>query len=333
MARLDQRRTARAVLGAAISIAALLLAFRQVDLAGAAAALAGVDVAWVVAGAVLQLLALASIAARWRLLFRQMPPLGELVNALLIAQVANTVLPLRAGVIARALVVARQARISRITVLSTVVAEKAVESLLFLLLFLAVLPGLAPQWFSRSSVGLTTAAAVLLFPVLLVVSVRQRSVRRWLEAAARRWPSRAKLVQRIHAGLDGLARLRAPRALLAIWGWSVAIAALGVLVNYTIVRALGISAPIEAALVVLVALQIGARLLPAAPLGGIGVFQYICVEALALFGVSREPALMYGFVLQFVVVVPPLVLGAVAIYRTHYSLGTLRRQQVDGVAG
>lgn len=323
------RGVRRTLPGLLISAVALVLAFRQVELAEVAAAFADAHYGLVAVAAVLQLLVLAAIALRWRLLFRDPPDRRTLFGALLIAQVANTVLPLRAGLVARVWVIARQSCQPKITVLSTVVAEKTVESLLFLLLFAAVLPGLAPHWFSRSSLGWATTAAVLLFPVLLLASVRQHAVRRLLQAGARRWPSRARLAARLQAGLDGLERLRAPRALLGIWAWSVGIAAMGVSVNYAALRALGLDVPVEAALVLLVALQIGGRLLPATPLAGIGVYQYICVESLALFGVSREAALTYGFLLQFVVLVPPLLLGTAAIYRANYSLAALRREELN----
>jgi uncharacterized membrane protein YbhN (UPF0104 family) len=77
-------------------------------------------------------------------------------------------------------------------------------------------------------------------------------------------------------------------------------------------------------------LQIGAKVLPA-PLGGIGVFQYTCVEALALFGVGRELALSYGFVLHFVVFVPGIVLGGLALYRAHFSLRRLKEEAQDSM--
>ena len=104
------------------------------------------------------------------------------------------------------------------------------------------------------------------------------------------------------------------------------IAALGILVNYMIMRALHVQAPLVAAVVLLVALQVGNRLLPAAPLGGIGVFRYICMEALVLFGVDREQGLSYGLALHFVVLVPGSVLGALVLYRMHWSLRRLEQE-------
>ena len=58
-------------------------------------------------------------------------------------------------------------------------------------------------------------------------------------------------------------------------------------------------------------LQIGSKVLPVAPLGGIGIFQYICMEALSLVQVDRDLALSFGFILQFVVFVPGVVSRAV----------------------
>ena len=76
---------------------------------------------------------------------------------------------------------------------------------------------------------------------------------------------------------------------------------------------LALGAVMAAALIVLVALQVGTAV-PSSP-GRIGVFEYICVLSLAPFGVEREMALAYGLVLHAVAYGPPLVVGAALLAR------------------
>ena len=78
----------------------------------------------------------------------------------------------------------------------------------------------------------------------------------------------------------------------------------------------------------LVALQIGGKALPVAPLGGIGIFQYIC-NGSPFFGVDRGLGLSLAFVLHFVVFVPGSILGALALYRAHLSLRRLKQEAVE----
>ena len=78
-------------------------------------------------------------------------------------------------------------------------------------------------------------------------------------------------------------------------------------VNYAVLRALEIGAPVAAAFIVLIVLQVGTSV-PSTP-GKIGVFQYLTVLALAPFGVAREPALTYGVLLHVVGFVPLVAPG------------------------
>ena len=319
-------------LGAGISAVALVLAFRQVDLGQMGAAFARVDYGLVAAAAGIQLLVVGAIAGRWGLLFRERPPFRKLVSALLIAQLANGVFPVRLGVFVRAYLVAREERQSKITVFTTVVAEKVFDSLVFVLLFVVVLPVFAPEWFRWSAFGLSTGLFAVLFPGLVLVTYQRHRVLRLVRGLMGRvpWVERVGLVQKFEAGLEGLARLRGGSTLVRLWGWTLVIAGLGVLVNYAVLRAFDAPVPWGAAVFLLVALQIGGKVL-AAPLGGIGVFQYICVEALALFGTDRELALSYGFMLHFVVFVPGILLGALALYRAPYSLRWLQTEAQDSI--
>jgi len=319
-------------LGAGISAVALVLAFRQVDLGQMGAAFARVDYGLVVAAAVIQLLVMGAMAGRWGLLFRERPPFGRLLSALLIAQLANGVIPVRLGMFVRAYLVAREERQSKITVFTTVVAEKVFDSLAFVLLFVAVLPVFAPGWFQWSAFKLGTGLFAVLLPVLVLVTYQRHRVLRLVRGLMGRvpWVEKMGLVQKFEAGFEGLARLRGGSTLAQLWGWTLVIVGLGGLVNFAVLRAFAVPVPWGAAVFLLVALQIGGKVLPA-PLGGIGVFQYICVKALALFGVDEALALSYGFVLHFVVFVPGIILGGLALFRTQLSLRRLQEEAQDSI--
>jgi glycosyltransferase 2 family protein len=322
------RRCVSLLLGAAVSVAALVLALREVEFDQVVANLATADYRVVVVAAALQLTVTLALARRWQQLFRVHPSLPGLVSALFVAQLANVVMPLRLGMLVRTYLVARAEGISKVTTLATVGAEKVFDSLVLLLLCVSLLPIFAPQWLHWWTIGpRAAAAAVLVLAIFLATRYRRFLLRlctQLIESFP--WLRRISLARRLEAGLEGLAGLQGVRPAASLSVWSLVIAALGVCVNFAIMLAFGVQAPFIAAVVLLVALQLGSRLLPAAPLGGIGVFQFICMETLALFGVSEDQGLGVGIGLHLVVLVPGSILGALSLYRMQWSLGSLEQE-------
>jgi hypothetical protein len=61
----------------------------------------------------------------------------------------------------------------------------------------------------------------------------------------------------------------------------------------------------------------------------IGVFHYLCVLSLSVFGVEASLALAYGFVLHFVVVLPIIFAGLFSLWRENLTLFRLTREVGD----
>jgi hypothetical protein len=86
-----------------------------------------------------------------------------------------------------------------------------------------------------------------------------------------------------------------------------------VLNNYLLLFAFDLRLSPVAALLVLVAVQASVSV-PSLP-AGLGVFEYLCVLSLALFGVDRLVALSYGFTLHLLVLGPSTLLGGLFLWR------------------
>jgi uncharacterized membrane protein YbhN (UPF0104 family) len=92
--------------------------------------------------------------------------------------------------------------------------------------------------------------------------------------------------------------------------------------------ALGIEVPlVMASLFVLVVIHIG-LVVPSSP-GRIGVFHYLCVLSLSIFGVEGALALAYGFVLHFIVVLPVVLVGLLCLWKENLTLYRLVREVGD----
>jgi uncharacterized membrane protein YbhN (UPF0104 family) len=167
--------------------------------------------------------------------------------------------------------------------------------------------------------------AILSVGLLLALSLVVGGGLRWREPFLDRlsrwttgWPLRVS-----EALLDGLDVLRSYQAVWRLLGlslvyWVAVMAVIGL-----VMQAIGLSLPFVSLLLLLFVLQIGVRL-PSSP-GSIGVFEYLGVVTLSVFGVDKTAALGAMLVLHVVFFLPPSLLGVGYLMWTSTGLGQLRR--------
>jgi len=200
--------------------------------------------------------------------------------------------------------------ISTAFALGTVAVEKALDFLVFLVLW-----ALVPALFSmRAAVREYTAAAVLgvfLAAALAVFAWKPEPVLRAIGKALRFLPAkfRAGGADFAERGLEAFRILRRPGAAPVLAGMTLLVLAGEILPNWLLFRAFGLDVPFWAAFFVLIVLQVG-KLPPSLP-GKVGVYQFAVILALAPFGVERDAALSYGIMLHVVTFVPRIVLGLI----------------------
>jgi uncharacterized protein (TIRG00374 family) len=130
-----------------------------------------------------------------------------------------------------------------------------------------------------------------------------------------------RVLEWIRSGLASLVVLKQMRELAKLGIWSVVIWATAILTNHLTLLALNIRLPIAASILVLVVLQVSLSL-PSIP-GRIGVFEYLCVLSLAVFGIKQANAFTYGILLHMVALLPSTLLGLVFL-----SIFGLQQKQV-----
>jgi uncharacterized membrane protein YbhN (UPF0104 family) len=104
-----------------------------------------------------------------------------------------------------------------------------------------------------------------------------------------------------------------------LWGWSVLIWLLAVGTNSLVFRALDLEVSTLASPLLLVVLMTGA-VVPTSPLQ-LGVFHYLCVLTLAIFGLERNVALSYAVLLHLVVYLPIVIGGVLGLWVGDFDLG------------
>jgi uncharacterized protein (TIRG00374 family) len=246
-------------------------------------------------------------------------PLLEILRVLLISQMLNTIIPARVGELSRAYMIGRQGPGSAF-ILGTVALEKLIDIILYLILFVfLILLMPVPAWISQPIYPFAIISLSSLITALLMSRYQHQLL--GLLARALRWlpqSLRERITRLVSSALASLGILKDWRSSLAVGWWSAIVWITAVLNNYLVLRALGISAPPPAALLVMVVLQAGIAI-PSVP-GKIGVFQYLCILALDVFAVDRTLSLSYGVLLQAIVFLPTTALGVVLLWASGLTV-------------
>ena len=312
-------------LGICVSALCLYLLARGMDVRSLVQALRRVNY-WLLAPALaLVVLGLWLRALRWRLLFYHLSGLrlARLYNVTSIGYFFNSVLPFRAGDVLRSYLLAELEKLDIARVLSTVVLERIADTLTILFLLLVLVPFVAlPAVLVRPVLGIALVAG-LAAVLLLWLAARSRRNLQWVDDLLRRAAllNRPWLSRSLAAALQGVSALGSWRRALGLWGWSLAIWLLATLQLYVVMWAAGLGLPLTAALAVICLTSLGMTV-PSSP-GYVGVFEYLTVLALGLFGVPREAALGYALLAHALGYLGLIVPGLIAMGVEGFSYASL----------
>ncbi len=280
-----------------------------------------VNWAWIAFAMWLNLISVFARAFAWRFTIDQAldpprPGFPNVFSAFSIGLLANAVLPGRIGELARVAVLRRRLPHGPGTsgaLVGTVFAHRLFDLFPALLLVAYVLATAKVPGWAVTSLLIVATIGILLFTVA-VVSAR----RRHMPALDGAKPLRRLLVM----ARQGLAVLRSPiPAILAILlqcvGWLFQLLAV-----YVAMRAFDIHAPLPAAALVLLLMNV-ATIFPLWP-GNIGLVQAAVALPLVQYGVNYSTAFAFGIVLQVLEMSVGVGIGLVFLAREGLSFATLR---------
>jgi len=317
-----------------IALAALVLAFvviwwRGPDWGSVFDAFKVVIWSWIVLAFLLNVVSTLFRALSWRLTVGQalppehQPKLVHVLSSFGVGLLANAVVPGRLGELARVATLRRHLPDAppgtSATLVGTVFAHRLFDLVpASILVVWVLLTAEVPHW---AVVSITIAAAVgfALFTVA------------WLSARRHDRPvmgeGMGSLRELVVMGRQGLSVLKAPVPLagaifLQCMGWLMQLLAV-----YVAMQAFGIDAPLPAAGLVLVLMNI-ATIVPLWP-GNIGLVQAAVAIPLRNYGVPYAIGFAYGLALQAIEIACGVTLGLIAIAREGISLAMLRRMEED----
>jgi uncharacterized protein (TIRG00374 family) len=321
--RLPSSRIVRVFLGLVV-LAALagLFWWRRDSIATIGSAFQQVKWEWVVVAILLNLLSVIVRALAWTTVIHSaMPPprpRAPLVfSAFSVGLFANAVLPGRIGELARVAVLTRKMpgrKGAWATLVGTVFAHRVFDIVPVLLLILYVVSTASIPSSARATLFFVIGIGVGLF-VFAFVSARREHHEMTIEGLG---PVRRLLTM----GRHGLGALRSPlSAALAIFfqilGWTFQILAV-----WTAMRAFDIHAPLPAAGVVLLLMNV-VTIIPFWP-GNVGLVQVAIASALVGYGVDYSVGVAYGFGLQAIEASVGIGVGLLFLAREGLSFAMLR---------
>ena len=313
-------------IGIAVSAACLYWTARGIDWRRLAEALRQVRFLPLVPAFAVLVLGLVARAYRWRALFFPLTGLkiGRLFNVVSIGSMMNNLSPFRLGDVLKAYLCAELEHLSAAHALSTVAVERIVDTLTVMAVLLFLIPYISlPAALIRPAfvIGVVAVGAVLFLCVVASRKERSLAILRRLSARPR-FLDASWLERVVSSAVDGLAALGSWRSAAAVIAWSLVIWLGAALQFHVVTWAVGLSVPFTATLTVLCLTSLG-MVVPSSP-GYVGVFEYLTVLALSLFGVGKEQALTYALVLHAVGYVGLAVPGVIALWVEGYSWARLR---------
>jgi uncharacterized protein (TIRG00374 family) len=231
----------------------------------------------------------------------------------LAGQSLNLIYPARAGDISRVYLIGSLG-ISRTFLLGTVILEKLWDLLSYSLVFVLMLLLLPlPDWVGESAYSLVIVTLILFF-ASFVISYKRAWFLRLAEYFLKWLPQKLQkpLLERLHMGLTSLDVLQDQKDLFWLAFWSSIVWLTAILNNHLVLLALNIRLPITASVLILVALQAGISL-PTTP-GRLGIFQYICVLTLGIYGIDQALGFSYSILLHGVALLTILFSGLVCLW-------------------
>jgi uncharacterized protein (TIRG00374 family) len=299
----------------ALGIGLIVLLLRSVDPGQLGNAFGRVDYLYLSLALVAFAVNLLVKVPRWALLLGDdAPGFDTLFGAINVGYAINSLLPARLGDLVRAYWVRDRAGLPMVRTLSTIALERVADGITVLLLFLVLAPTVKlPSGLHGSALGagLVFVLALIAMVLLAYGSTRENRFSRFLTAIeSGRWGIVTRVVRQVATGLRALRSVRTVVLLIfytaIIWGANA-------LLLWLVVLAFHLNAPFAAGVLGNSVVSLGMTI-PSTP-GYIGVFDYLIVVTLGLYGIHRTPALAAALVFHAIAFVPVTVIGIVYIAR------------------
>lgn len=276
------------------------------------------DWPWVALAVALEITVYFADAWRWRELLEPVgrPSFGAALQAVFVGIFANDVLPARTGELLRCFLLGYESSVTLPVAFASEAVLRVMDGIWIIGLYLAV------AWTANNSKivtdGMWVFAAVIAAALLIVAFILFRREHSGELMQSRKWA--ANFMGHLHE-IHRLGRWQALGSCMIGTGayWMLQAIAL-----WALARADGFDFGIGAATFVLIVKSVG-TVLPNAP-ANIGAYQATVMFALSLILVEKTDAQIFSQLAFWVLTIPPVIGGAIAVAVTGLDIGEIQRR-------
>jgi uncharacterized protein (TIRG00374 family) len=274
-------------------------------------------------------------ALRWRLLLVEKPDcsLIDLMGNLLIGHMVNILAPARAGDVYRAYLLGKNAGISRIKVLASVVVERIMDgSMLFFMLLSFITVYYKKSWaFKLAFMSGFLFIGGFIFLFLISKYGKNVSIREKTNFYSINFPkfmqntintTTQKISEFKNTFVTGLESINSISLLIKAMFYTFGIWAFEGAVVFFILQSFGLKLGLASAIFVMCITSFSTMI----PSGSVflGPYQYGYIIALGAFSIAKEPALAVALANQIVIMALVFAAGIIYLLKSHINLKDLR---------
>ena len=315
-----KRHWPRTVLGYSVAALCLYWVLRDLDPGRFLRDLAAMDLSWLAAAVLLDVLSYVCQGVRWKLLLR---PVGS-VTALRTTQAiyaglfVNEVLPMKVGEIVRAFLISRWISVKLSSVVPSILLERLYDGIW---LAVGIVGTILFVPLPRRLVEVGDGFSVVIFLALVVVTVLALGGRRASSNDPTEKTSFTTWVRRIAFELQVAGKTRGA---LVAFVLSLVLLLFQGLSFWFVIRAYGLHLTLPMGLAVFIIVHLG-TLMPGAP-ANIGSYQFFTVLGLTFFGVEKATAAGFSVVVFTILTVPLWAIGLWAVGSSGLSFVEIRSE-------
>jgi uncharacterized protein (TIRG00374 family) len=323
---MTNRQRFLAILGLAISVFFLYIAFQGLHLSEVWEFIQGANLPLLLLAAVWFFPSVIVISMRWQYLLRgtKQVSLKTLFELVCISYMGNNVYPLRGGEMLRIVLLQRSDGVPIVKSSVVVILERIFDGIVmltFVVVAIALLDIESPELQAIADIG--TPLFLLALAVFFVLAFQPNLLRRVVAFFSRFLPGKLrelvlKLTEDVVTALDSL---RSPADLAKTVVTSYLSWILEATVYWMVAFAFNLHTPFAAMLLVIGVINL-AGLIPASP-GGFGIFEYMTVLALGAIGYEKTQVTAFAVVAHIVIWLPVTVLGFYYLVRRGLGFGAV----------
>ncbi|MBN2407930.1 MAG: flippase-like domain-containing protein [Elusimicrobia bacterium] len=326
--RFSKRKIA-IIIGIPLSILFLYLAFRKVEFSKAVEILKTTNYVYLIPALLAFLCDFTLRAVRWNFLLMPIKKC-RFINSLstvFIGFFANNVLPMRAGEIIRAVMLGEKEKISKTSVVATLVVERILDMFaLIILLMIAFFIFPFPDYIKKIwLIGLVILSIVLLlmYGLIFFQAFTLRIMDKFLHIFPKRLGDRIENMLKLF--IQGLEIMKKSHYFFISFLLSIAIWLADAAVFFFVAKGMEIhQVGYMGAAFVMCVIALGISV-PSSP-GFIGVYEYFGILGCSVLGVDKSVALSFMLLTHVMQILAMSVMGTTFLAREHLSLIQLERE-------